>query len=68
MNLQYVTFCEEELTERCLKIIIEQKPVSIHQINKVLDLMIDGDEGCWVFSADDMIFKTEDLSGKHFIA
>jgi len=40
-------------------------PVSIHQVNKVLDLMIDGDMGCWFFSADGMIFKSEDLSGKH---
>ena len=37
----------------------------IHQVNKVLDLMIDGEQGCWIFSADEMIFKTEDLSGKH---
>ena len=66
-RLQYVSFCNEELNEPCLKIVIERKPVTIHQVNKALDLMIDGDEGCWIFSADEMIFKSEDLSGKHHV-
>jgi len=64
-GLQYVSFHKEEPAESSLKIVIEQMPVSIHQVNKVLDLMIDGDMGCWFFSADGMIFKSEDLSGKH---
>jgi dTDP-4-dehydrorhamnose reductase len=66
-KLQYISFCNEELGELCLKIVIEQLPITIHQINKVLDLMIDGEEGCWIFSADEMIFKSEDLSGKYLI-
>ena len=66
-RLQYVSFCKEELDERCLKIVIERLPVTIHQINKVLDLMIDEEEGCWIFSTDEMIFKSEDLSGKYLI-
>jgi dTDP-4-dehydrorhamnose reductase len=66
-RLQYVSFCNEALGELCLKIVVEQMPLTIHQVNKVLDLMIDGDEGCWVFSSDEMIFKSEDLSGKYHI-
>jgi len=64
-QLQYVSFHTEEPAGSSLKIVIEQMPANIHQINKVLDLLIDGDVGCWYFSADGMIFKTEDLSGKH---
>jgi dTDP-4-dehydrorhamnose reductase len=64
-KLRYVSFCKEEQGVGCLKIVIEQMPVTIHQVNKILDLMIDGDEGCWFCSADGMIFKSEDLSGKH---
>ena len=64
-GLQYVSFQKEEPGESYLKVIIEQMPATVHQVNKVLDLMIDGDRGCWFFSADGMIFKSEDLSGKH---
>lgn len=64
-GMQYVHFQKEEPAGSSLKIVIEQMPVNIHQVNKVLDLMIDGDRGCWYFSADGMIFKSEDLSGKH---
>lgn len=64
-RLQYVHFQKEEPAGSSLKIVIEQMPANIHQVNKVLDLMIDGDRGCWFFSADGMIFKSEDLSGKH---
>jgi hypothetical protein len=63
--LQYVSFHKEETGASSLKILNEQMPVTIDQINKVLDLIIDGDKGCWFFSADGMIFKSEDLSGKH---
>jgi dTDP-4-dehydrorhamnose reductase len=66
-RLQYVSFCNEELGELYLKIVIEQTPLTIPQVNKVLDLMIDGEEGCWVFSSDEMIFKSEDLFGKYHI-
>jgi len=66
-RLRYVSFCNEELDELCLNIVIEQLPITIHQVNKVLDLLIDGDEGCWIFSTDEMVFKMEDFSGKHSI-
>ncbi|HEX3767379.1 MAG TPA: family 1 glycosylhydrolase [Puia sp.] len=64
-KLRYVSCCNEDPDIQCLKIIIEQMPVTIHQVNKILDLMIDGDDGRWYFSADGMIFKSQDLSGKH---
>ena len=67
-GMQYVSFCNEESGELYLKIIVERMPVTIHQVNKMLDLLIDGEEGSWVFSTDEMVFKTEDLSGKHTIA
>jgi dTDP-4-dehydrorhamnose reductase len=60
-NIQYVSFCHEEVSKRSLSIIIEKMPASIHQVNKVLDLMIDGDEGYWIFSSDNIVFKTRDL-------
>ncbi|HLA59742.1 MAG TPA: family 1 glycosylhydrolase, partial [Puia sp.] len=66
-RLKYVSFSNEDSGELCLKIIIERMPATIHQVNKILDLMIDGEEGCWVFSADEIVFKTGDLSGKHSI-
>jgi len=66
-KLQYVSFCDEKMGELYLRVVIERMPVTIHQTNKVLDLMIDGEEGCWIFSSDEMIFKTEGSSGKHHI-
>ena len=64
-RLQYVSFCNEESGRLCLNIVNEQMFMTIHQANKVLDLMIDGDEGFWIFSADGIIFKSEDLYRKH---
>ncbi len=60
-----LVFLTKEPGELYLRIVIERMPVTIHQVNKVLDLMIDGEYGSWIFSADEMVFKTEDLSGKH---
>jgi dTDP-4-dehydrorhamnose reductase len=59
LGLQYVTFAGADTDDSCLKIIVQQPPMTIHQINKVLDLMIDGDEGCWVFCSDETVFKME---------
>jgi hypothetical protein len=64
-KLRYVSFCDEDPGLPSLKIVIEQMPATIHQVNKILDLMIDGDKGCWFFSAEGMVFHSEDLSGKH---
>jgi dTDP-4-dehydrorhamnose reductase len=64
---QYVSFCMEEPFHSGLKIVVEQHPLSTHQVNKVLDLMIDGDEGCWIFGPGEMSFKFESVVGKHYI-
>jgi hypothetical protein len=58
----YVSFNSEEAGDGHLTIIIERMPMNVHQINKVLDLMIDGDHGCWVFGADGGIFKSQVLA------
>jgi dTDP-4-dehydrorhamnose reductase len=62
-QLQYVSFCKEEPDQSCLNIVVEKMPFTIHQVNKVLDLMIDGDKGRWVFTSDGIVFKMEDLMG-----
>ena len=64
----YVTFNNQEEDEHCLKIIVEQMPMNIHQINKVLDLMIDGDYGCWIFGAEEIMFRSTYLQQKKHIA
>ena len=60
-QIQYATFSREAMATSSLKIVTEQMP-NIHQVSKVLDLLIDGDKGCWVFSSDDTIFKTGNAS------
>jgi dTDP-4-dehydrorhamnose reductase len=67
MRFQYATFSRESTERSCLKIVVERMP-TIHQINRVLDLMIDGDEGCWIFSSDKTTFKTGNMSGVRPIA
>jgi len=67
-HVQNVSICNEEPDQSDLHIVIEQMPVTIHQVNKILDLMIDGDEGCWVFSSDGMVFKTEYVKDGQSIA
>ncbi len=57
-GIQYVAFCNEGHLADGLQIIADQEKITIHQINKVLDLMIDGDQGCWLFDAGEIIFKT----------
>lgn len=52
MGLRYVTFNRGEAGACGLKVVANRMPMSIHQINRVLDLMIDGDEGCCVFGAE----------------
>lgn len=59
-GILYVSFAKEDASGSMLKIVVQQMPMTIHQINKVLDLMIDGDLGCWVFCSDETIFKMED--------
>jgi dTDP-4-dehydrorhamnose reductase len=56
-ELSYVNFWREQHFHSGLNVIIEH-PHTIHQVNKVLDLMIDGEEGTWIFSPD-VDFKYE---------
>jgi dTDP-4-dehydrorhamnose reductase len=58
-GVQYVSFLNDDPCGSSLKIIVQQMPVSIHQINKVIDLMIDGDQGCWILCSDETTFKME---------
>jgi dTDP-4-dehydrorhamnose reductase len=64
----YVTFNSAETADHCLKIVVEQLPMGIHQINRVLDLMIDGDQGCWIFGVDKVTFGAADLMQRRHIA
>ena len=68
MGLQYVTFNSGETGDGCLRIVVEQMPMSIHQINRVLDLMIDGDQGCWIVGPGKVTLKTEHLRQRRHIA
>lgn len=60
-EIHYITFNKEKPGPKDLNIFIEKTSVSIHQINKLLDLMIDGDKGTWFFGSDGVNFKTDDL-------
>jgi hypothetical protein len=60
-NIQYVTFCDEGDLSTGLCIHTGGEKISIHQINKVLDLMIDGDQESWAFEAGSVTLKTENL-------
>ena len=67
-RFQYITFHQKESNKSCLRIIAEQMPMNFHQVNKVLDLVIDGDTGCWIFGLDQMFFKSEIIRRVHQIA
>ena len=60
-EIQYVTFSSSQDPGYGLQVIVDRKHMTIHQINKVLDLMIDGDKGCWVFDSGEITYKTDDF-------
>ena len=62
LGIQCVSFAGGKAVDYGLKIITQQWPMTIHQVNKILDLMIDGDQGQWVFCSDETVFKMENQS------
>ncbi len=60
-EIQYVTFSSSQDPGYGLQVIADRKHMTIHQINKVLDLMIDGDQGYWVFDSGEIIYKADDF-------
>ncbi len=67
-SFQYISFDSDETDPTFLRIIADKMPLSVHQINKVLDLVIDGDTGCWIFNSDEIIFKTEEVFHVHVLS
>ena len=45
MHVQYISFCKEPVSDSYLQNTNAQSPLSVHQINRLLDLIIDGAEG-----------------------
>jgi hypothetical protein len=44
-----------------------QWPLTIHQVNRVLDLLIDGESGLWIFDSGGIIFKSmERMSANYY--
>ena len=62
-GLSYVCFSGEESQGHCLQIILEERALSIHQVNRILDLLIDGERGCWIFGPGQIVVKRKSLMG-----
>jgi len=61
MGIQYVDFSGEEIEDGSLNICVEDLPMTIHQVHKVLDLLIDEETGLWVFDSRKTSFKSPEL-------
>ena len=55
----YVKFDLAHADRICVNICVQHRQLTIHQINKILDLLIDGEEGAWIFGSNDLIFKSD---------
>ena len=56
-HIQYVNFNKNDRKVDGLHIRADFEQMSIHQINKVLDLMIDAEQGNWVFDSGEIAYK-----------
>ncbi|HEY2349465.1 MAG TPA: family 1 glycosylhydrolase [Puia sp.] len=57
-NVSLVNFRGGSHHSTCLTIGWAQRPLTIHQVNKILDLLIDGETGFWIFDSGGIIFKS----------
>ncbi len=58
-NIQYVTFNNIGNLTYGMRVLADFNRLSIHQLNKVLDLMIDGEQGNWLFDRGEISYKAE---------
>jgi len=58
-NIHYIDFCGEQGTAYGLPITERKNPVTIHGINKALDLIIDGEDGVWKLMCAILSVKAE---------
>jgi dTDP-4-dehydrorhamnose reductase len=59
LGFQFVSFTSGDPADSYLRILIQQTDFTVYQMNKLLDLIIDGESGCWAFRSGELIFRTE---------
>jgi hypothetical protein len=62
LGFQFVSFTSGDPADSYLRILIQQTDFTIYQMNRLLDLIIDGESGCWALRSGELIFRTENKS------